>query len=153
MARIKTPDAKPARLSRGVRKPKSPKASHKNGAAPTSLLEWDSLSLEAVNSILAAAEARRAVLQREAESALRAEFEAKAAALGLTLKAIMGKTPAEVEAPSRRQKAPRSKRGQGGAAQVQFKGPNGETWSGRGPTPRWLKQLEAQGKPRSEFAV
>lgn len=153
MARIKTPNAKPARLSRGARKAKSPEGSQRGGLAPISVLEWDSLSLEAVNGILAAAEARRAVLQREAENALRAEFEAKAAALGLTLDAIIRKSPAHAETPLRKQKTPRPKRGQASIARVQFKGPNGETWSGRGPTPHWLKQLEAQGKQRSEFAV
>ncbi len=29
----------------------------------------------------------------------------------------------------------------------------GETWSGRGRTPRWLAALEAQGKSREEFAI
>jgi len=29
----------------------------------------------------------------------------------------------------------------------------GETWSGRGRTPRWLAALEAQGKSREEYRV
>ena len=29
----------------------------------------------------------------------------------------------------------------------------GETWSGRGRTPKWLAEAEAQGKKRESFAV
>lgn len=34
-----------------------------------------------------------------------------------------------------------------------FKGPNGETWSGRGLTPRWLATLIAQGQVKESFAI
>jgi DNA-binding protein H-NS len=36
---------------------------------------------------------------------------------------------------------------------AKFKGPNGETWSGRGLTPKWLTSLVAQGRTKQEFAV
>ena len=36
---------------------------------------------------------------------------------------------------------------------AKFRGPNGETWSGRGLTPRWLAALVAQGKTKDDFAV
>jgi DNA-binding protein H-NS len=36
---------------------------------------------------------------------------------------------------------------------AKFRGPNGETWSGRGLTPRWLAALLAQGKTKEEFAI
>lgn len=36
---------------------------------------------------------------------------------------------------------------------AKFRGPGGETWSGRGLTPRWLAALVAQGKKREDFAV
>lgn len=36
---------------------------------------------------------------------------------------------------------------------AKFKGPNGETWSGRGLTPRWLATLVAQGQPKETFAI
>lgn len=36
---------------------------------------------------------------------------------------------------------------------VKFRGPNGETWTGQGRTPRWLSALEANGALRSEFFV
>jgi DNA-binding protein H-NS len=34
-----------------------------------------------------------------------------------------------------------------------FRGPQGETWSGRGLMPRWLSALVAQGREKDEFAV
>jgi DNA-binding protein H-NS len=34
-----------------------------------------------------------------------------------------------------------------------YKGPNGETWSGRGLTPRWLAALVAQGQSKESFAI
>lgn len=40
------------------------------------------------------------------------------------------------------------------AVAVKFRGPNGETWSGRGKAPNWLTSLETnQGRQRSEFLV
>lgn len=34
-----------------------------------------------------------------------------------------------------------------------YRGPKGETWSGRGSMPRWLAELVAEGKSRESFAV
>lgn len=34
-----------------------------------------------------------------------------------------------------------------------FRGPNGETWSGRGLSPRWLASLVEQGANRDDFAI
>lgn len=34
-----------------------------------------------------------------------------------------------------------------------YRGPNGETWSGRGLTPRWLTSLVAQGRAKEDFAI
>ena len=34
-----------------------------------------------------------------------------------------------------------------------FRGPNGETWSGRGLMPRWLSALVASGKTKEQFAI
>lgn len=36
---------------------------------------------------------------------------------------------------------------------AKYRGPNGETWSGRGLTPRWLAALLSQGKKKEEFAI
>ena len=39
------------------------------------------------------------------------------------------------------------------AVAAKYRGPNGETWSGRGLTPRWLSALVAEGKSKEEFAI
>lgn len=36
---------------------------------------------------------------------------------------------------------------------AKYRGPNGETWSGRGLTPRWLAALVAQGRTKEDFAI
>jgi DNA-binding protein H-NS len=36
---------------------------------------------------------------------------------------------------------------------AKFRGPNGETWSGRGLTPRWLTTLVDQGRHKNDFAI
>lgn len=41
----------------------------------------------------------------------------------------------------------------GGVVAPKYRGPNGETWSGRGLTPKWLSTLIAQGHPKESFAI
>lgn len=38
-------------------------------------------------------------------------------------------------------------------APVKFRGPQGETWTGRGLMPRWLSALVADGQSKEAFAV
>ena len=46
-----------------------------------------------------------------------------------------------------------SKKKTGIAVAAKYRGPNGETWSGRGLSPRWLTALVATGKTKEDFAV
>ena len=39
------------------------------------------------------------------------------------------------------------------AVAAKYRGPNGETWSGRGRAPKWLEALEEQGRQRAEFSI
>ncbi|MGP0042762.1 MAG: H-NS family nucleoid-associated regulatory protein [Rhodomicrobium sp.] len=34
-----------------------------------------------------------------------------------------------------------------------YRGPNGEEWSGRGPSPRWMKPFLAKGKTKEDFLI
>lgn len=36
---------------------------------------------------------------------------------------------------------------------AKYRGPNGETWSGRGLAPRWLTALLSQGRRKEEFVI
>ena len=41
----------------------------------------------------------------------------------------------------------------GRKAAAKYRGPNGDTWAGRGLAPRWLTALEKQGKKREAFLI
>ncbi len=41
----------------------------------------------------------------------------------------------------------------GTSVAAKYRGPNGESWSGRGLSPRWLSALVSQGKTKEDFAV
>lgn len=84
------------------------------------------------------------------------EIRAKMQAFGITVKDLQ---PGKVR--GTRAKAGVSTRRSGAAAKkktasvvaAKYRGPAGETWSGRGLTPRWLAALVSQGKSKEEFAV
>ena len=57
---------------------------------------------------------------------------------------------------SRKPAATRGRRAhplKGKKAAAKYRGPNGETWAGRGLAPRWLSELEAKGKKRDSFLI
>jgi DNA-binding protein H-NS len=89
-------------------------------------------------------------LQKQASEIKAQEFDktvqdilAKMTAYGITLKDL------DVVKGRVRKAAPAGSK----SAAAKFKGPNGETWSGRGLTPRWLSALVAQGHSKEEFAI
>lgn len=52
------------------------------------------------------------------------------------------------------QKAPSRAKKSSSKVAAKYRNPvSGETWSGRGRTPKWLADAEAQGKKRESFAV
>ncbi len=80
-----------------------------------------------------------------ARDALVAEFRERAAAIDLSLEALIAQSgrptrPAKAKAGS--DKLP-----------AKYRGPSGEEWSGRGRTPTWLTAAVAGGKKREDFAV
>lgn len=94
-----------------------------------------------------------AALQKQAEEIKAQEFtktvqeiQAKMEAFGITVADLQGGR-------GRPRKAPASASKSVNPAPVKFRGPNGETWSGRGLMPRWLAALVAQGQTKESFAV
>lgn len=80
------------------------------------------------------------------------QLEAKIA----TLKAfaVKHKPAAPSTKPKPSVRASTRKRKRGGKAPIKFRDPKtGNTWSGRGLTPVWLRNHEAAGKKRQKFAV
>jgi len=89
------------------------------------------------------------------------DIHAKMQAFGITVKDLQaprsGKAgrPAKagVAKPAKAPKAPKLARKTGMPVAAKFRGPNGETRSGRGLTPKWLTSLMAQGHSKESFAV
>jgi DNA-binding protein H-NS len=108
-------------------------------------------------------------LQKQASEIRSKEFDgtvqdilAKMQAFGITLKDLQtaqagklgkagrGKGKAGV---AKAPKAPKAAKKVGVAVAPKFRGPNGETWSGRGLTPKWMSALIAQGQSKESFAI
>ncbi len=92
-----------------------------------------------------------AILQKQAEEIKAQEFnktvediKAKMAAFGITVADLEG-------GKTRPRKAAAAK--SANPAPAKYRGPNGETWSGRGLMPRWLAALVAQGQNKEAFAI
>jgi DNA-binding protein H-NS len=91
-----------------------------------------------------------ALLQKQAEEIKSQEFNqtvqeilAKMTAFGITIADLDGgKGRARKAAVKTSNPAP-----------AKYRGPNGETWSGRGLMPRWLAALVAQGQTKESFAI
>lgn len=87
------------------------------------------------------------------------DIQAKMAAFGITMKDLQsrkaGKGAAKAGRPAKVKaaKAPKAARKAGQPVAAKYRGPNGETWSGRGLTPKWLASLVAQGQSKESFAV
>ena len=96
-----------------------------------------------------AAEAKRLEKLEEAKNVVLAETRARLAELGLTLEAAL---PGPVSPPPAGSGQGRKKRRDAGQPlAAKYRGPSGETWSGRGRIPKWLQTLEAEGRSREEF--
>lgn len=93
--------------------------------------------------------AQRAMLEKEIEEARKAEL-AEAIAQAKRLIAEHGLTAADLGfrtgglLPAAKART---------AVAIKYRGPNGESWSGRGKAPNWLTSLEASGRKRDEFLV
>jgi DNA-binding protein H-NS len=102
------------------------------------------LSLEELDRVVSAAEGERQAKRDAARRTLLEEVRAKAAALGLSLEGLL--QGAQQDSPPLK--------GTRGPARPKYRHPEtGETWSGRGSAPGWLKRLEDEGRSREEFAV
>jgi DNA-binding protein H-NS len=100
---------------------------------------FDTLTAQELRSIRDTAEKKSQSKLVEAKTAVLEEMKGKLSALGLTLNDVV-----PVRRTTRKSKA---------AVRAKYRSPDGETWSGRGHAPLWLRQLELQGHSREEYAV
>ncbi|MDD2923598.1 H-NS histone family protein [Rhodoferax sp.] len=94
-----------------------------------------------------------ALLQKQADELKAKEFDktvqeilAKMEAFGITLDDLQG-------GKARGRKVTNKPGKSSNPAPAKYRGPNGETWSGRGLMPRWLAALVAQGQSKESFAI
>jgi DNA-binding protein H-NS len=105
-------------------------------------------------------------LQKQASDIRSREFDktvqeivAKMRAFGISLKDLQAASARGAKAKGKAgpaAKAPKDKvhkAGPGTTVAAKYRGPNGESWSGRGLTPKWLAALVAGGKKKEEFAI
>lgn len=79
-------------------------------------------------------------------------------AYGISIKDIQvastGRAKAKAKAePGGKRKAARAPAKAPLTVAPKYRGPNGETWSGRGLTPRWLNALMEQGQAKEAFLI
>ena len=104
-------------------------------------------------------------LQKQAADIKARDFEAtvqdilaKMQSFGITVKDL---TPGKRRGPKGKtkvgaasgKKTPAASKKTGQPVPPKFRGPDGQTWSGRGLMPRWLSALVAEGQPRENFAI
>ncbi len=93
--------------------------------------------------------AQRAELDRQISAARQAEL---AEAIE-TIKSLVRKYDLSAEDCGFKSAAVSGSKKAKSAVAAKYRGPNGETWSGRGRAPKWLEALEAQGRQRAEFSI
>lgn len=86
------------------------------------------------------------------------DIRAKMQAFGITIKdlqlgASSGGRKGKAVVSAKVKLAVVKKKKTGAVVAAKYRGPNGETWSGRGLTPRWLATLVAQGQSKDAFAI
>ena len=114
-----------------------------SGKGRAGIPNLDHLTVAELTEVIRKAEALRQEKQEEAKAALLMKWQAEAAENGLPLEAVLaGQQPAQGQ-------GRKVRRGTGAKVAAKFRNPEtGETWSGRGREPKWLK-----GKNREEFKV
>ena len=112
-------------------------------------VDLDRMSVPQLTTLIAAAEAKRRDKLEDARAALRVEMERRAAELGISagdlFSAAGQQAPAEQAAGKNGRRARKPRDDIGTKRTAKYRGPNGEEWSGRGRTPKWLAALEAEG--------
>ena len=110
-------------------------------------IDLDRMTVAELTALRDAAETKRREKLDDAKNAVLEETRAKLAELGLTLEAVLPTSGGARQGGQGR----KQRRDAGQPLPVRYRGPSGETWSGRGRMPRWLQTLEAEGRNREEF--
>lgn len=95
-------------------------------------------------------------LQKKNRSGVLAQLREQMAAYGITAEELSRpapRAPKPKAAPAKpAASAPKGKK-PAVALPAKYRGPQGQEWSGRGPTPKWLKDLQAESKIGGDFQI
>ena len=82
------------------------------------------------------------------------EIRQKMQAFGITVKDLQSaKKVKNPPAPAKKSAKPAGKKAAGAPVAAKYRGPDGQTWTGRGLSPRWMKALIDQGRSKEEFLI
>jgi DNA-binding protein H-NS len=115
------------------------------------------LSAEALKSRIAALQQQLAEAEKNKAPAIK-KVHALMKKLGVTLTDLSGTAGAQ-GSPKGKNTAGNQKRAvkptkkSAGPVPIKYRDEAGNTWTGRGKTPRWLVEAEKSGKPRESFKI
>jgi DNA-binding protein H-NS len=107
------------------------------------------LSADALKARIALLQKQLAVAEQNKAPAIK-KVQALMKKLGVTLADLGGAASAKPVAPA---KAPKKARKSRGMVAIKYRDESGNTWTGRGKTPRWLVEAEKAGKLRESFKI
>jgi DNA-binding protein H-NS len=107
------------------------------------------LSAVALKSRIALLQKQLAAAEKNKGPAIK-KVQAFMKKLGVTIADLGGAASAKPAAPA---KAPNKPRKSGGTVAIKYRDEAGNTWTGRGKTPRWLVEAEKSGKSRESFKI
>jgi DNA-binding protein H-NS len=102
----------------------------------------DELTVQQLRQVRELAEQKRLEKLEDAKAQVMEEMREKFEQLELDFDEVMGLN-----------RPRRSRRESGSPLPVKYRGPNGETWSGRGMKPIWIRELEDANVDLEEFRV
>jgi DNA-binding protein H-NS len=115
------------------------------------LAALDGMGVGELRRVVSSAEAKIRDKAETEKRALKEEVERRAADLGVTVRDLFGDP---VQPAARRGRKPAAaKKAEGDGPAPKYKGPDGELWSGRGRTPRWLQAAQAEGRSKDDFLI
>jgi DNA-binding protein H-NS len=111
--------------------------------------QLEALDASNLGRIIEAATSLRATKQAAERDAFIARVREEAAAIGFRPEDLFAPAPPAVKKAS----TPGTRKRGVGTVPAQFRGPNGEEWSGRGKSPKWLAEADKAGRSREEFRI
>ena len=93
-------------------------------------------------------------LQKQNRPAVLAQLREQMAAYGITAEELSRPAPkARPQAPPAKPVNPVKGKKPVVSSPAKYRGPQGQSWTGRGTAPRWLNDLVAEGKTREDFLI